>query len=97
MSDQDRTEFDIMVSGGSYLASDPYIQTVAKAQRAKLNEINAEKDAARRSELLHSFLTVDKDAEIDIWMPFFCEYGFNITIGNDVFIGMGCTILDVCP
>ncbi|KAG9079358.1 putative O-acetyl transferase [Ceratobasidium sp. 370] len=74
MADQDRAEFDLMISGGSYLASDPYIQAIAKAQRAKLNEINAEKDTVRRSDLLHSFLNVNKDAEIDIWMPFFCEY-----------------------
>ncbi|QRV95235.1 maltose O-acetyltransferase [Ceratobasidium sp. AG-Ba] len=96
-SELDRTEWGLMVSGAPYLASDPYIQTIAKARRSKLNEINAEKDSDRRSELLHEFLNVEKDAEFDIWMPFFCEYGSNIKIGNDVFIGTGCCILDVCP
>ncbi|PON23506.1 hypothetical protein TGAM01_v207740 [Trichoderma gamsii] len=28
--------------------------------------------------------------------PFVCDYGYNITIGNDVVIGRNCTINDVC-
>jgi maltose O-acetyltransferase len=74
MSDLDHSEFDLMVSGAPYLASDPYIQTVAKTQRAKLNEINAEKDEVRRIELLRGFFDLEKDSEFDVWAPFFCEY-----------------------
>lgn len=29
--------------------------------------------------------------------PFHCDYGFNITIGKEVFINYNCTLLDVCP
>ncbi|KAG9119679.1 putative O-acetyl transferase [Ceratobasidium sp. 392] len=85
MANQDRTEFDLMVSGGSYLASDPYIQTIARAQRAKLNEINAETDTEKRSELLHNFFNVEKETKFDIWAPFFCEYV--MTIGERTLIG----------
>jgi acetyltransferase-like isoleucine patch superfamily enzyme len=28
--------------------------------------------------------------------PFNCDYGYNISIGQDVFIGKNCTILDAC-
>ncbi|KAH6667683.1 trimeric LpxA-like protein [Halenospora varia] len=28
--------------------------------------------------------------------PFICDYGYNISIGQDVEIGSGCTILDAC-
>ncbi|KAI9849267.1 MAG: Maltose acetyltransferase [Sclerophora amabilis] len=28
--------------------------------------------------------------------PFNCDYGYNITIGADVFIGTNCTIMDTC-
>lgn len=29
--------------------------------------------------------------------PFFCDYGYNISVGNNVFINFNCTILDVTP
>ncbi|ORY59564.1 uncharacterized protein BCR38DRAFT_59325 [Pseudomassariella vexata] len=29
--------------------------------------------------------------------PFTCDYGYNITIGQNVFIGRNCTIVDPCP
>ena len=29
--------------------------------------------------------------------PFFCDYGFNIELGERVFFNFNCVILDVCP
>ncbi|HVF65386.1 MAG TPA: sugar O-acetyltransferase [Casimicrobiaceae bacterium] len=29
--------------------------------------------------------------------PFFCDYGFNIALGDDVFMNFNCVILDVAP
>lgn len=29
--------------------------------------------------------------------PFYCDYGYNIQIGNDVMINFNCVFLDVCP
>lgn len=29
--------------------------------------------------------------------PFYCDYGFNITLGSDVMLNYGCVLLDVCP
>lgn len=74
MSELSHAEFDLMVSGAPYLASDPYIGQVARAQRAKLNRINKEEDSEERMKLLRDFVNADKDAEFDIWAPFFCEY-----------------------
>lgn len=28
--------------------------------------------------------------------PFYCDYGFNITLGKDVMMNYGCTLLDTC-
>ncbi|KAJ7499477.1 putative O-acetyl transferase [Mycena latifolia] len=75
----DETEFNLMVQGKPYLASDPYIGRVAAAQRAKLRVINAELDAAKRRTLLHDFFTVTDEGENASWEivivePFFCEY-----------------------
>lgn len=32
--------------------------------------------------------------EVVVESPFTCDYGYNITIGNNVMIGRNCTILD---
>ncbi|KAF4569484.1 putative O-acetyl transferase [Pleurotus pulmonarius] len=99
----DTTEFERMMKCESYHAGDPYIRKVADEQAVKLNEINAEADVARRSALLKDFFKVEGDeteknkARVIIVPPFFCEYGFNITVGGDLFIHKGCTILDVGP
>ena len=29
--------------------------------------------------------------------PFFCDYGYNIYIGENVMLNYGCILLDVCP
>jgi maltose O-acetyltransferase len=29
--------------------------------------------------------------------PFFCDYGFNIELGERVFFNLNCVVLDVCP
>ncbi|KAJ7664705.1 hypothetical protein B0H17DRAFT_299562 [Mycena rosella] len=101
MDANDDTEFNLMVQGKPYLASDPYIGRVATAQRAKLRAINVQLDATKRTTLLHDFFTVTDEGEsaweIGIVEPFFCEYGFNIHIGNDTVFNTGCVILDVCP
>jgi acetyltransferase-like isoleucine patch superfamily enzyme len=75
----DKTEFNLMIQGKPYLASDPYIGRVAAAQRAKLRAINAELDVAKRQALCHDFFTVTDEGEDGKWemgfvSPFFCEY-----------------------
>ncbi|CAE6339823.1 unnamed protein product [Rhizoctonia solani] len=93
----DRSVFDGMISGKPYLASDPYVQKVAREQGKKVKELNVEQDDEKREVLLRSLLTCKEGAQLAIVMPFFCEYGFNVIIEGDVFIGTGCTMLDVCP
>lgn len=29
--------------------------------------------------------------------PFYCDYGYNISLGSNVFMNFNCVILDVCP
>ncbi|CAE6438276.1 unnamed protein product [Rhizoctonia solani] len=93
----DRSVFEAMIAGKPYVASDPYVQKVAREQSQKVRELNAEQDDEKREALLRRLLNCKEDAQVAILMPFFCEYGFNVTIEGDVFIGTGCTMLDVCP
>ncbi|KAJ1305127.1 hypothetical protein OPQ81_000164 [Rhizoctonia solani] len=92
-----RSIFEAMITGQPYLASDPYIQKIAREQSRKVREINTEEDEAKREVLLRRLLKCKEDAQVAIVMPFFCEYGFNVILEGDVFIGTGCTMLDVCP
>jgi maltose O-acetyltransferase len=34
-----------------------------------------------------------------LWIepPFYCDYGSNITVGDDVFFNFNCVVLDVAP
>ncbi|KAJ8507843.1 hypothetical protein ONZ45_g9822 [Pleurotus djamor] len=93
----ERTEFELMLQCKSYFAGDPYIRKIANEQSAKLRDINAEHNEDRRAALLKDFFTFTGTGRVVIVPPLFCEYGFNITVGDDVFIHTGCTILDVGP
>jgi hypothetical protein len=68
-------EFNIMISGKPYRASDPYIQRIAGAKRSKVFEINDARDDAKRMNLFKQFVKSGKqDAKFFILLPFFCEY-----------------------
>lgn len=71
---EDRKEFEIMINGGMYLASDPYIQKIAKQEAAKVKAINAEQDDARKMRLLRDFMGLSDDIDFYWVTPFFAEY-----------------------
>jgi maltose O-acetyltransferase len=79
-----------MLAGELYLAADP--ELIAERERCErlLREYNAHGEAAVLRELLGS---VGKETYIR--PPFFCDYGYNITLGDNVFLNFNCVILDV--
>ena len=81
-----------MVAGEMYFAADP--ELVAERDRCELvlRAYNAGGDAAELHELLGA---VGKDTYIR--PPFFCDYGYNITFGDNAFVNFNCVILDVVP
>jgi maltose O-acetyltransferase len=42
-------------------------------------------------------LFAEVGAEVFIEAPFHCAYGFNIRLGDRVYLNAGCTILDTAP
>jgi hypothetical protein len=70
----DTTEFDLMVKGGMYQASDPYVQKIAQQESAKVKAINAEQDDKKRDALLRDFMGLSQDVEFYWMMPIFAEY-----------------------
>ena len=85
-----------MLAGDLYDASDSEIQSDLAATRQWLVRYNASlgrSDEERRGLLAERFKGVGQNASIR--PPFHCDYGFNITLGEDAFLNFNCVILDV--
>lgn len=93
-----RTEREKMVAGELYDALDAELMASRDRARDLCQTLNATREAeqdARRDLLKKLF---GKGGET-VWMqpPFFCDYGWNIELGERVFFNFNCIILDVCP
>lgn len=85
-----------MLAGALYRPGDSEIQADQAATKAWLARYNAMTDttaAERRVVLRERFAGVGDGAVIR--PPFFCDFGYNITLGPDVFLNFNCVILDV--
>jgi maltose O-acetyltransferase len=90
-----KTEKEKMLAGELYNAQDP--QLLAERQRAQrlFQELNATPaDQPARARLLRELLP-HAGAELGLTSPFYCDYGSNITLGDQVYFNFNCTILDV--
>jgi maltose O-acetyltransferase len=85
-----------MLSGRLYDASDPELSAARKSARELLLEINASsgQDRAFREPLLRRLLGA-AGANPGIEPPFYCDYGKNISLGDDVYFNFNCVVLDV--
>ena len=91
-----KTEKQKMLAGELYRAGDPELRADAAANMAWLAHYNttlALPSADRRALLAGRLGGVGAKAVIR--PPFHCDYGYNITLGDDVFVNFGCVILDV--
>jgi len=84
-----------MLAGEMYDAMDP--QLVAERRRARelckaLNDSHDEERELRRR-IIHELLGGAGDA---VWIepPFYCDYGTNITLADNVYFNFNCVILD---
>jgi maltose O-acetyltransferase len=88
-----KSEKDKMLARELYRASDPEIQRELAATAGWLARYNVSLPLQRRSLLIERFASVGEDVELR--PPFFCDCGFNISIGSGVFLNFNCVILDV--
>ena len=92
-----KTEKQKMLAGELYVGSDPALAVDSARAIAWCGRYNASFAATipeRQALLRELFGAVGADANLR--PPFFCDYGYNITLGDGVFMNFGCTILDVC-
>jgi maltose O-acetyltransferase len=91
-----RSEKDKMLAGELYLASDPELVRDRRRCRSLLREINGHPDEEERRALFGELLGRIGSGSF-IQPPFACDYGYNVSVGDDVFINFNTVILDCAP
>lgn len=94
--DVTRTQKQRMLAGELYTAADAQIQADQAAARAWMERYNGAvglSPAERHGLLVERLRAVGKD--VAIRPPFFCDYGYNISVGDGVFMNFNCVVLDV--
>ena len=89
-----RTEKQKMLAGELYRAADPELQAELAVTRAWLTRYNRADSAEECRALLLERLG-NVGTSVEVRPPFFCDYGFNIRLGDKVFLNYNCVILDV--
>ena len=90
----ERSEKQRMLAGEPYRASDPEIVADQAAAADWMYRFNSAVAPATRETLLRErFGHVGAGATIR--PPFHCDYGYNIHLGEGVFLNFNCVILDV--
>jgi len=89
------TELEKMISGKLYNAGDAELVAARSKARQLFTQYNAAgyDDKETKTALLKQLLGNFK-GNIDIQSPFYCDYGFNITAGDNLFLNFNCIILD---
>lgn len=91
-----KTEKEKMLSGDLYDALDPQLSEERLKARLLLKELNdsREDQAAERLRILQELIP---HAGEGLWIqpPFYCDYGYNMRIGDKVFFNFNCVVLDV--
>lgn len=88
-----RTEREKMLAGEIYNCTDPDLESERQKTRKLLRLYNLTEAALERQTILQQLLGhIGQNSTIE--PPFFCSYGQNIHISDDVFFNVMCTILD---
>ena len=91
-----KTEKEKMLAGELYDASDAQLTEERYQARMLFQKINAiqESEKEQRDQLFYE-LFGEAGPGLYIEPPFFCDYGYNIKVGEKVFMNYNCCILYV--
>ena len=91
------TEKEKMIAGNLYNPSDDQLTEERHKARLLFQNINNlnENFKTERNKLLYELIP-NAGKNLSIEPPFYCDYGYNIKAGHNVFINFNCCILDVC-
>lgn len=90
-----KTEKEKMLAGELYLATDPELFAERRHARGLLCAYNQSPcdDPEARVRLLRQLLGA-VGGHIEIEPPFYCDYGYNILAGENLYMNFGCVVLD---
>lgn len=87
-----------MLAGEMYDPYDPELQALSSKAKALYYRYNqSPPDAVHERRILLEQLLGYQGEGLVIVPPFYCDYGFNIYVGDNVFLNMNCCILDIMP
>lgn len=91
-----KTEKQKMLSGELYDASDEELTRDRLSARLLLKNLNdlKEDEEEAKNQLLGELIP-NKGENLFIQTPFYCDYGYNIYTGDDIYFNFNCVILDV--
>lgn len=92
------TEKQKMIQGLEYFASDKTLVSERFAARKQLDILNAmpQDEVKQRATLLKNFFG-QTGKRLYIESTFKCDYGYNISVGENFYANFGCVILDCAP
>ena len=86
-----------MVAGELYSASDPELRAAYRQAQRLCRAFNATMpDELEERGRVARELFAEGGHTVHIEPPFFCDYGFNIRLGESVIFNYNCIVLDVC-
>jgi maltose O-acetyltransferase len=91
----ERSEKERMLAGELYFAPDAELAAERLRARRWARDYNATRpdDAEHRRALIRQlFGAIGSGVEIE--PPFYCDYGYNIFAGDDLYMNFGCVVLD---
>lgn len=91
-----RSQKERMLAGDEYLADDPVLNAERAHAAILIAEFNATAgDETARREMLLRALLGQMGHGCEIRPPFFCDYGYQMFLGDRVFVNFGLVALDV--
>lgn len=84
-----------MLAGQLYQASDELLREERRHAKKVLREYNdSSPDESEKRALILKELFAAAGAGIEIEPPFYCDYGYNISVGRHFYANHNCVILD---
>jgi maltose O-acetyltransferase len=90
-----KTEKEKMTTGEDYLAGDSELLKDRRRAKNLLHRLNViEYRITKKAREIIEELIPNTGTNLYIEPPFFCDYGYNIFCGNNVYFNVNCVVLD---